>query len=163
AKRLATAAEQPAHPRAFPATAAFGDAAGAVPGGVAGRFGVGFAAVVAVRDAPEIVSGRGRGGGGWSGQRTRRRVGALAARADAMGLGAGAVPALGLPFALADRVDPPEGFDTVVRLPLRDAVALESVRRQLGQVGPALLLALPALRTVEIVVAGEERTLTADW
>lgn len=190
AKRFATAAQEPAppspattehlaHPRAFSEEAgtaedavavAVGDAgaageaaAGEVHGGVAGRFGVGFAAVVAVSDAPEIVSGRGRGGVGWSVERTRRLVAGIPELAGEMRLRDGGVPALRLPFALADPVDPPEGFDTVVRLPLRDAAAVESVRRQLGQVGPALLLALPALRTIEIVVDGEERTLTADW
>ena len=129
--------------------------------GEVGRFGVGFAAVVAVSDAPEIGS---HGGGvGWSVARTRRLVAGIAELAGELRAREGAVPALRLPFALDD---PPvlEGFDTVVRLPLRDSDAVESVRRQLDQVGPALMLALPALHTVEISIEGEaDRTLTAEW
>jgi hypothetical protein len=47
-------------------------------------------------------------------------------------------------------------------LPLRDPEAEALVRRALDQVGPALLLALPALGTIEIEVDGTTRTLTAD-
>nr|WP_308208053.1 hypothetical protein [Actinomadura madurae] len=55
----------------------------------------------------------------------------------------------------------PAGFDTVVRLPLRDE-AVASVRRQLDQVGAALMLALPALERVDVDVDGDARTLTAE-
>jgi hypothetical protein len=49
----------------------------------------------------------------------------------------------------------------VVRLPLR-AGAVESVRRQLEQVDAALMLALPALESVEIAVDGDVRTVSAE-
>ncbi|RJL33155.1 sacsin N-terminal ATP-binding-like domain-containing protein [Bailinhaonella thermotolerans] len=55
----------------------------------------------------------------------------------------------------------PDGFETLVRLPLRDDAARELVARLLKETGPALLLALPALERVEIEVDGERRALTA--
>ncbi|MFF5264911.1 sacsin N-terminal ATP-binding-like domain-containing protein [Actinomadura viridis] len=138
--------------------------------GTVGRFGVGFAAVVAVSDAPSIASvedaaadGTGAGaaerrvaGAEWSRARARDLVAAVPALAGELERRGGHVPLLRLPFAAppADLPEIPEGFATAVRLPLRDAAAVASVRAQLDQVGPALLLALPALRTVEIVVDG---------
>ncbi|TDD26732.1 hypothetical protein E1287_36000 [Actinomadura sp. KC06] len=126
----------------------------------AGRFGVGFAAVVAVSDRPAIVSG----GAGvmWSRARSQELVEAVPALADELERRGGHVPLLRLPFALDD--EPPEippGFDTVVWLPLRED-AVESVRRQLERAGAALMLALPALDGVEIDVDGDVRELTAE-
>jgi hypothetical protein len=66
-----------------------------------------------------------------------------------------------LPFDAPAGQAPPEGFDTVVRLPLRDAEAETLVRRLLDETGPALLLALPALTEIVIEAGGEARTLTA--
>ncbi|MFA1548781.1 sacsin N-terminal ATP-binding-like domain-containing protein [Actinomadura chokoriensis] len=127
--------------------------------GTTGRFGVGFAAVVAVTDTPSIASGG--AGVGWSVERARALVEGLDEVADEVRRRGGHVPLLRLPFALDAVPDVPDGFDTVVRLPLReDAVA--SVRRQLGQVGAALMLALPALERVEIDVDGDVRELTAE-
>jgi hypothetical protein len=129
--------------------------------GTTGRFGVGFAAVVAVCDTPQIVSGD--AGVEWSVERTRALVAELPGLAGELAARGGAVPALRLPFAVESPRRPPEGFDTVVRLPLRDAEAERLVRDQLDQVGAALMLALPALRTVEIRLDGTERVLTAEW
>jgi hypothetical protein len=72
---------------------------------------------------------------------------------------AGHVPVLRLPFA-ADGV-PPEGFATAVTLPLRDEASAGLIKRLLAETGPALLLALPALATVEIEADGTTRVLTA--
>ncbi|MGP4026524.1 sacsin N-terminal ATP-binding-like domain-containing protein [Actinomadura sp. 3N407] len=129
--------------------------------GAAGRFGVGFAAVVAVSDRPAIVSRA--AGVTWSRERARELVEGIPVLAGELERRGGHVPLLRLPFAL-DEPEPPEipaGFDTVVRLPLRGD-AVESVRRQLGQVGAALMLALPALELVEIDVDGDVRELNAE-
>lgn len=127
------------------------------PDGTIGRFGVGFAAVVAVSDAPRINSVT--GAVSWSRDATRdlaRQVpalaGELAARSDH-------VPVLRLPFAASGTV--PEGFATVVTLPLRDQAARDLVGRLLAETGPALLLALPALAEISIVTDAGIRMLTA--
>jgi hypothetical protein len=137
-----------------------GDASG---GGTVGRFGVGFAAVVAVSDSPRIRSAT--GAVGWSRTRTAELAGAVPALAGEIGARSGHVPVLRLPFA--DQAPsgaggaPPEGFVTAVELPLRDDAAVELVSRLLAETGPALLLALPALTHVEITAGGATRLLTA--
>ncbi|MDF5757812.1 hypothetical protein [Spongiactinospora sp. TRM90649] len=128
--------------------------------GTAGRFGVGFAAVVSVCDAPEIGSWA-SGAVRWSRESTAELVAAEPALATVLAERSGHVPLLRLPFP-ADTIDVPEGFDTVVRLPLRDKTAEEAVRRMLAETSPALLLGLPALRTIEVELDGEPRTVTAD-
>lgn len=122
--------------------------------GATGRFGVGFTAVVAVTDRPSID------GVEWSAVQTRELVEGIPELAEELQHRDGHVPVLRLPFAVPSVPEP--GFDTVVRLPLRDDEAEESVRRGLQQAGPALLLALPALRSVEIEIDGVTRTLSAD-
>jgi hypothetical protein len=72
------------------------------------------------------------------------------------------VPVLRLPFADDDPLPPPDGFATVVELPLRDEAAEELARRLLDETGPALLLALPALAEVEIETGSRTRVLTAE-
>jgi len=122
-----------------------------------GRFGVGFAAAVAVSDEPRISSVT--GAVSWSRSATRdlvRRIPELAAELAAR---SGHLPVLRLPFP-ADGA-PPEGFATAVTLPLRDETAGRLVKRLLAETGPALLLALPALANIEIEVDGATRTLTA--
>ncbi len=125
-----------------------------------GRFGIGFSAVVAVTDTPAIHT-RPSMGVMWSAERTRALVAAIPELAEELARRGGAVPILRLPFP-ADGIEPADGLDTVVRLPLRDSAAEEAVRRQLGEVGPALLLALPALEQVEVDVDGVVRTLVAE-
>ncbi|PRX01680.1 UNVERIFIED_ORG: hypothetical protein CLV66_12013 [Actinomadura viridilutea] len=127
----------------------------------AGRFGVGFSAVVAVSDRPMIASA-GAGGVEWSARRARALAARTPALREELERRGGHVPLLRLPFPLDERVDVPDGFDTVVRLPLRDAEAVARVRDQLRRTGPALLLALPALTRVEIDVDGGVRALTAE-
>ncbi|WP_119727118.1 sacsin N-terminal ATP-binding-like domain-containing protein [Thermomonospora amylolytica] len=129
--------------------------------GAAGRFGVGFAAVVSVSDEPAVLPADGSPGVCWSASRTRELVAAIPELADELVRRGGHVPVLRLPFgARAEETEP--GFDTVVRLPLRDADAQALVRRQLAEVGPALMLALPGLEVVQVDLDGEVRTITAD-
>jgi hypothetical protein len=139
------------------------------------------------RDGHQDLAG-GIAGVEWSAARTRELVARIPALADELSRRAGRVPVLRLPFPTVrtqshdllgghgarpgsvarpgdqSQGDQPQGdeeYDTVVRLPLRDAEAEQSVRRALDQVGPALMLALPALDEVEIEVDGATRTLTA--
>ncbi len=114
-------------------------------GNSVGRFGVGFAAVLAVTDAPEI---RSRGGGiRFSAAETRQEVTGLPSLAAELARRGGAVPVLRLPRPLDG--DPPDGFATEVRLPLRES-AVAVVRKALDSLDASLLLALPALSTVDI-------------
>jgi hypothetical protein len=136
------------------------DAADA-PDATVGRFGVGFAAVVAVSDSPSIHSAT--GAVGWSRERTGLLVAEVPALADELEARGGHVPVLRLPFADDDRADglPLAGFTTSVELPLRDQAAVGLVARLLAETGPALLLALPALAEIEIETGGVTRVLTA--
>jgi hypothetical protein len=136
-------------------------------GGTVGRFGVGFAAVVAVSDAPRVHSRA--GSVGWSRARSQDLVRAIPALSGELAVRSGHVPVLRLPFSAAaadETVLPgatmlPAGFATAVELPLRDDAAVGLVTRLLAAAGPALLLALPALGEVEIVAGGSTRLLTA--
>lgn len=126
-----------------------------------GRFGVGFAAVLAVTDEPVVVSH----GRGVRFSRADTRALLREAAADVPGLAVemerrdGHVPALRLPFE-ADGAAP-AGYDTAVLLPLRDGAARDLVERLLGEVGDPLLLALPALSEVVVEVPGRPaRTIT---
>lgn len=117
-------------------------------GTTAGRYGVGFAAVLAVTDAPSICSGT--GGVRFSAAATREEVQALPGLTEELRRRDGRVPVLRLPWpddAAADAVM--DGFDTVVRLPLLPGAA-EFVRRLLDDVDATLLLGLPALEEIEI-------------
>ncbi|WP_425566903.1 sacsin N-terminal ATP-binding-like domain-containing protein [Sphaerisporangium flaviroseum] len=128
--------------------------------GSIGRFGVGFAAVVSVCDEP-LVASRATGAVRWSRSESAALVGAEPALAAELAVRGGHVPLLRLPFE-AGPVVVPEGFDTVVRLPLRDKAAEQAVRQMLEETGPALPLAMPALGTIEIEIDGDTRTVTAD-
>jgi hypothetical protein len=136
------------------------DAADA-PEATVGRFGVGFAAVVAVSDSPSIHSAT--GAVGWSRERTGLLVAEVPALVDELEARGGHVPVLRLPFGDDDRADglPLAGFTTSVELPLRDQAAVGLVARLLAETGPALLLALPALAEIEIETGGVTRVLTA--
>ncbi len=124
-----------------------------------GRFGVGFASVLAVSDEPAVLSRT--GAVRFSRADTADVLTELAA--DVPPLAAeirrrdGHVPVLRLPFE-ADG-GPPAGYDTAVVLPLRDEACADLVRRQLTAVDDALLLALPSLELVEIDVDGDRRRL----
>ncbi|GGW14824.1 hypothetical protein GCM10018980_62860 [Streptomyces capoamus] len=126
-----------------------------------GRFGVGFAAVLAVTDEPAIV-GR-HGGVRWSLAEARELASDVARHSPGLGDEVrrrdGHVPLLRLPFAAEGTA--PEPYDTAVILPLRDAAAADLAERLLAAVDDALLLALPGLAEVVVETGGEApRTLT---
>ncbi|MDI3388153.1 molecular chaperone Hsp90 [Streptomyces sp. B-S-A8] len=128
-----------------------------------GRFGVGFAAVLAVTDEPAVV-GR-TGGVRWSLAEAREQAGDVAAaRSPELGEEIrrrdGHVPLLRLPFAAEGSAPGP--YDTVVILPLRDAAAEALVERLLDGIDDALLLALPGLTEVAVETPEGVRTLTRD-
>ncbi|MFD5595972.1 sacsin N-terminal ATP-binding-like domain-containing protein [Streptomyces griseorubiginosus] len=122
--------------------------AGAV--GAVGRFGVGFAAVLAVTDEPAVV-GR-HGGVRWSLAEAREHAAETARHSPGLGdeirRRDGHVPLLRLPFAAEGTA--PDPYDTVVILPLRDTAAADLAERLLRAVDDALLLALPGLEEVVI-------------
>jgi len=122
-----------------------------------GRFGVGFAAAVAVSDEPSIrsVTGAVR----WSRDATREAAAGIPSLAGELAARSGHVPVLRLPFP-ADGA-PPDGYATAVTLPLRDAATVGLVTRLLTETGPALMLALPALAEVTIELPEGTRQLTA--
>lgn len=124
-------------------------------GRTAGRFGVGFAAVLAVTDAPRIVSTT--GSVRWDAVRAHGEVAGIDGLRAELERRAGQVPVLRLPYPWTQRPD--EGATTVVELPLRDAPALDLVRRLLGEVDDALLLALPSLERIEVEVDGVRRVV----
>ncbi|MFG2354347.1 sacsin N-terminal ATP-binding-like domain-containing protein [Streptomyces sp. NPDC048521] len=128
--------------------------------GAVGRFGVGFAAVLAVTDEPAVV-GR-HGGVRWSLAEARELAAGTARHSPGLGdeirRRDGHVPLLRLPFAAEGTA--PEPYDTAVILPLRDAAATDLAERLLNAVDDALLLALPGLEEVVVEVDGEApRTL----
>ncbi|GAA1199079.1 sacsin N-terminal ATP-binding-like domain-containing protein [Prauserella alba] len=109
--------------------------ASAKPEGTVGRFGVGFAAVLAVTSEPRIVSRT--GGVVFSERRTKAEA------------GAGDVPVLRLPWPPGDEEPPvPDGFDTEVRLPL--TVPAGDLLATIAAEVPDLLLALPWLARVDV-------------
>jgi hypothetical protein len=122
-----------------------------------GRFGVGFAAAVAVSDEPRISSVT--GAVAWSRSAARDLVRQVPEIAAELAERSGHLPVLRLPFASGGM--PPEGFATAVTLPMRDEAAGRLIERLLAETGPALLLALPALATIEIEVDAATRVLTA--
>ncbi|MFK4145855.1 molecular chaperone Hsp90 [Streptomyces sp. NPDC004065] len=141
----ATSSTHP-HPHTAPAPAPH-------PGSV-GRFGVGFAAVLAVTDEPAVV-GR-HGGVRWSLAEARGLAEETARHSPGLGdeirRRDGHVPLLRLPFAAEGTA--PDPYDTVVILPLRDAAAADLAERLLDAVDDALLLALPGLEEV-VIEAGD--------
>lgn len=122
-----------------------------------GRFGVGFAAVLAVTDEPCVLSTS--GGARWSRADTFALVEDLPALHPELGARGGHVPVLRLPFEAEGR--PPEGYDTAVVLPLRDAAAGDVAARLLAELDPTLLLLLPGLAEVVVEVGGGRRVLRA--
>ncbi len=127
--------------------------------GAVGRFGVGFAAVLAVTDEPAVL-GR-HGGVRWS-LAEARELAAEAARyspglGDELRRRDGHVPLLRLPLPAEGTA--PEGYDTVVVLPLRDAAAHDLAERLLSSIDDALLLTLPGLSEVVVETPEGVRTL----
>lgn len=127
-----------------------------------GKYGVGFAAVLAVSDEPSIVSHA--GGVRFSSTDTRAAVTgitSLAGEVERRSANArGSVPVLRLPFPMAAHGDSPqEGFETEVRLPLR-AGASDLVRSLLADITADVLLGLPGLARLD--VEGRVLRRTAD-
>ncbi|MGK5631928.1 sacsin N-terminal ATP-binding-like domain-containing protein [Streptomyces sp. URMC 123] len=125
-----------------------------------GRFGVGFAAVLAVSDEPAIV-GR-TGGVRWSLAEARELALEAARPSPALGVELrrreGHVPLLRLPLPAEGSA--PLGYDTAVVLPLRDGAAEDLAARLLSAVDDALPLTLPGLAEVVIETPDGVRTLT---
>ncbi|MFI2509347.1 sacsin N-terminal ATP-binding-like domain-containing protein [Streptomyces sp. NPDC018972] len=126
-----------------------------------GRFGVGFAAVLAVTDEPAVV-GR-HGGVRWSLAEARELAGDTARHSPGLGdeirRRDGHVPLLRLPFAAEGTAPGP--YDTAVILPLRDTAATDLAERLLHAVDDALLLALPGLEEVVVEIGdAEPRTVS---
>ena len=84
-----------------------------------GRFGVGFAAAVAVSEEPSISSLT--GAVSWSSSAARDLVQQIPALAGELAARSGHLPVLRLPFPSGG--SPPAGFTTAVTLPLRDEAA----------------------------------------
>ncbi|MFF0643649.1 sacsin N-terminal ATP-binding-like domain-containing protein [Streptomyces tendae] len=128
--------------------------------GSVGRFGVGFAAVLAVTDEPAVV-GR-HGGVRWSLAEARDLAADTALHSPGLGdeirRRDGHVPLLRLPFPAEGSAPAP--YDTAVILPLRDTAAADLAERLLHGVDDALLLALPGLAEVVIEAGDEVRTLS---
>jgi hypothetical protein len=122
--------------------------------GTVGRFGVGFAAVLAVSDEPAVVSTT--GGVRFSAARTREEVAAVPGLAAEVARRDGGVPVLRLPWP-ADGM-PADGFATEVLLPLREG-ARAVVAAALETLPAELLLALPGLVEIDVLVEGAQRTL----
>jgi hypothetical protein len=127
------------------------------PGATVGRFGVGFAAAAAVSDEPHIASLT--GAVAWSRFAAGDLVREMPGVAAELARRSGQLPVLRLPFAATGV--PPEGFATAVTLPLRDEAAIALVERLLAETGPAIMLALPALTSIEVEIEGTIRLLTA--
>ncbi|MFD9169332.1 sacsin N-terminal ATP-binding-like domain-containing protein [Streptomyces diastaticus] len=124
-----------------------------------GRFGVGFAAVLAVSDEPAVLSRT--GGVRWDLAQAREAAREVARHSPGLGdeliRRDDHVPLLRLPFAAEG--GPPEGYDTVVVLPLRDAAAHDLAERLLAAVDDSLLLALPGLSEIAVETPGGTRVL----
>lgn len=120
-----------------------------------GRFGVGFAAVLAVTDEPAVLGAA--GGVRWSLGEARSLAEAQPALDEELRRRDGHVPLLRLPFAAEGPA--PDGYDTVVVL-LRDAAAEDLTRRLLAGIDDALLLTLPGLAEVVVETSDGTRTLT---
>lgn len=120
-----------------------------------GRFGVGFAAVLAVSEAPAVV-------GHGMGVRFSREESLAAVRDAAAGHPAlrselerrhEHVPVLRLPWPATGTA--PQWYDTAVLLPLRDGAATDLAATLLREVGDPLLLSLPGLCEVVVELPGE--------
>ncbi|WP_328540883.1 sacsin N-terminal ATP-binding-like domain-containing protein [Streptomyces sp. NBC_00344] len=128
--------------------------------GSVGRFGVGFAAVLAVSDEPAVV-GR-HGGVRWSLAEARELAADAAVRApgleEELRRRDGHVPLLRLPLPTEGTA--PDGYDTVVILPLRDGGAEDLAQRLIAAIDDALLLTLPGLAEITVETPEGTRTLT---
>ena len=124
-----------------------------------GKFGVGFAAVLAITDAPLIVSSSGCVG--FSLGRTRSLVGSIAGLGSELSRREGRVPVLRLPFVPVEVPEDTEvlvsaGWASVIRLPFRDATARELSLKLLEELDPALPVVLDGFGKLEIAILGRD-------
>ncbi|MGZ8750732.1 MAG: sacsin N-terminal ATP-binding-like domain-containing protein, partial [Pseudonocardia sp.] len=126
--------------------------------GSVGRFGVGFAAVLALSDAPRIVTAG--AGVAFSAASTAEAVRELSGPAAELARRDGQLPVLRLVWPTgADEPPPPAGYATEVRLPLCPGVDPDELLAAATAAAPDLLLALPDL--VEIDIDGQRFGATA--
>ncbi|MGH3864811.1 MAG: sacsin N-terminal ATP-binding-like domain-containing protein [Pseudonocardiaceae bacterium] len=111
-----------------------------------GRFGVGFAAVLGVTDAPQVISRT--GGVEFSAQRTAHAVAGDPVLCAELSRRGGRPPVLRLVWPAGG--DPPPGFDTEVRLPLRAGIDPQALLAAFADEAADLLLALPWLYRIDI-------------
>ncbi|MQA07315.1 MAG: hypothetical protein GEU98_01970 [Pseudonocardiaceae bacterium] len=117
--------------------------------GTVGRFGVGFAAVLAVTADPRIVSTT--GGVAFSERRTQATLAGSTELAERLRERSGNVPVLRMAWPAGAEESPvPQGFSTEVRLPLRADVDGAALLADLSDSAPDLLLALPWLERIEV-------------
>ena len=116
--------------------------------GSVGRFGVGFAAVLAVSHEPRIVRGDGHGVR-FSASATASAVGTLPGPAAELTRRAGQLPVLRLAWPVVEE-PPPAGYATEVRLPLASGADPGPLLADAAAQAPDLLLGLPDL--VEVTV-----------
>ena len=126
--------------------------------GSVGHFGVGFAATLSVTNSPELISRS--GGVRWSKAQTHAEVASIPSLAGELERRSGDVPVLRLPYPVTSG-EVPDGYDTVVRLPLSEAT-VPIARALLDALDPTLLLVLPALSEIR-VEAGEQRIFVCQW
>lgn len=111
-----------------------------------GRFGVGFAAVLGVTDAPRVISRS--GGVQFSAERTAAAVAGDPALGGELTRRGGQAPVLRLVWPAGG--DPPAGFDTEVVLPLRAAIDPQALLAACAAEAGDLLLVLPWLHRIDI-------------
>ncbi|MGH3902162.1 MAG: sacsin N-terminal ATP-binding-like domain-containing protein [Pseudonocardiaceae bacterium] len=115
-------------------------------GGSVGRFGVGFAAVLGVTDEPRVISRC--GGVAFSAQRTAAAVAGDPTLHAELRRRGGRPPVLRLVWPAEG--DPPPGFDTEVRMPLRAEIDPDVLLTAFADEAGDLLLALPWLHRIDI-------------
>lgn len=115
-------------------------------GETVGRFGVGFAAVLGISDAPRMISRC--GGVEFSAQRTARAVAGDPVLEAELARRDGRPPVLRLVWPAEG--DPPPGFDTEVQLPLRAGIDPATLLERFAAEAGELLLALPWLHRIDI-------------
>ena len=111
-----------------------------------GRFGVGFAAVLGVTDAPRVLSRT--GGVEFSAQRTVAALSDDPALCAELSRRGGRPPVLRLVWPAGGEAPP--GFDTEVRLPLRAGIDPQALLAAFTDEAAELLLALPWLHRIDI-------------
>jgi hypothetical protein len=125
-----------------------------------GRFGVGFAAVLALSDAPRVVTAQ--GGVAFSAAATADAVRELSGPAAELARRDGQLPVLRLVWPTGPDEPPvPAGHATEVRLPVRPGLDAQALLAAAAAAAPDLLLALPGLMEITVGEAHFEATLVS--